>query len=519
MFFSGSGLINQICAQKPQTPKNLKWPLGNTATHHKIATDTVITTASATQSPPQVTPTVYTAANDSLLIDNTYWGTDSLQIRTQFLQYRDYFKHDDYERALPYWRQVFTHAPTARKITLINGEKLYLYLLTAQIEAAVCANGTAPSILPTDCANDNSYFARWKYRNMPLTKGYLDTLLRIYDYRAVYFGEWGLASAQKARLMQQYFPDSIKSINAYLNDAVNFYAEDAPPDILYHHLLYLLSAYTKGQIKKQQILNQYCYSIDVLQYQLATDQINNTANHATALRKLYNLIQQYSVIKQQPADTLQNCQKTAQYIAHLCQTNANNLDSLQTAFNTMMLTQCKNDTLYLMVLNAMLKVKPTAMQHRLAARTYAQRGDMVSEILHLRDAVRLEISPVFKARTLLELAKTEQLNDNFEIARGYAKQAIIAQPGWGDPYLFIGDLYLKSRDFCTTDSLSGWSVAWAAADMYARAFDLDPSQKAADKINAVHTLFPSLAMLRNARKKIGDKIVVPCWVTQTTTAR
>ena len=129
--------------------------------------------------------------------------------------------------------------------------------------------------------------------------------------------------------MQQYFPDSIKSINAYLNDAVNFYAEDAPPDILYHHLLYLLSAYTKGQIKKQQILNQYCYSIDVLQYQLATDQINNTANHTTALRKLYNLIQQYSVIKQQPADTLQNCQKTAQYIAHLCQTNANNLDSLQ----------------------------------------------------------------------------------------------------------------------------------------------------------------------------------------------
>ena len=93
---------------------------------------------------------------------------------------------------------------------------------------------------------------------------------------------------------------------------------------------------------------------------------------------------------------------------------------------------------------------------------------------------------------------------------------------WGNPYIFIGDLYVSSFNRCKTDDpCTSYGAYWAAVDMYQKARSVDPSAggKAQSRINSVAGSYPLKSDCFFVEKRDGDAVSVGCWIQTSTTVR
>ncbi len=105
-------------------------------------------------------------------------------------------------------------------------------------------------------------------------------------------------------------------------------------------------------------------------------------------------------------------------------------------------------------------------------------------------------------------------------ARTYAKKAAAARPGWGRPYIAIGDLYASSSRNCSEDPLRQRVVVLAALDQYARAkSDEESAADAQERINRYSSSIPTRAMLFEQGFKEGQTMNTGCWVGETVKLR
>ena len=105
-------------------------------------------------------------------------------------------------------------------------------------------------------------------------------------------------------------------------------------------------------------------------------------------------------------------------------------------------------------------------------------------------------------------------------ARDYARKAAAARPGWGKPYLMIGDMYASSSRSCSTDPFQQRVIILAALDEYSRAkSDPETSSAAQSRINKYSGSTPTVAMLHERGLKTGETMATGCWVGETVTLR
>jgi len=128
-----------------------------------------------------------------------------------------------------------------------------------------------------------------------------------------------------------------------------------------------------------------------------------------------------------------------------------------------------------------------------------------------------------KAKYLLLIAKIYYRDlKNYARSRKTALDAARLKPGWGEPYLLIGNLYASSGPLCGTGR--GWEsqvVTWPAIDMWTRAKNADP--KVAAEANALISRYrqymPKKEDIFFRNIKAGDTYFVPCWIQENTTVR
>ena len=103
-------------------------------------------------------------------------------------------------------------------------------------------------------------------------------------------------------------------------------------------------------------------------------------------------------------------------------------------------------------------------------------------------------------------------------AREYARKAAATRPGWGKPYMLIGDLYASSSSSCSSDPFKQRVVILAAINQYARAkSDPDTAGDAQDRINRYSSAKPTKEMLFERGKKEGQTESTGCWIGETVT--
>ena len=146
-----------------------------------------------------------------------------------------------------------------------------------------------------------------------------------------------------------------------------------------------------------------------------------------------------------------------------------------------------------------------------------EEGD-VQGALAKYEEVAATADPQLQGSIYLQMASVYNVQGQKGQARNYARKAAAARPGWGKPYLLIGDLYASSSQSCSSDPFKQRVVILAAMNQYARAkSDPDTAGDAQKRINRYSGSAPTKEMLFERGLKSGSSASTGCWVGETVT--
>ncbi|MGB1206306.1 MAG: tetratricopeptide repeat protein [Chitinophagales bacterium] len=471
-----------------------------------------------------VEPTIDTSEADALFNQPTYSSEDS----TNYSLYREFFKQKAYGDAMPYWRIIYANAPAVRKTPLLNGEVMYTNYLNLEITHAICEKGEAEGRSKKLCKEKElGKFKGWKYKDDKVAQAYMDSINMVYKTRVEHFGQEGYITYLQSKLLAKYQPQEKDSIFSLRSKAIEIEAEDATYDVVYYYFRTLLSQVKAKTITIDQLVDKYDQLAEIIDYNK-----ENNEKYAAKYEK-YGDIMESTVEKLTDA---QNAAKTAKAEANATdcptikkvygekyKTNPEDISIVKTLYKKLKKGGCKSDPLFMEVLLKWQTLEPSASRARFIAQTYQKQKNYAQAKSFYETSLDLESDNTKKAKVYMSLAKIEQVaNSNNSKAREYARKAASMRAGWGDPYLFIGDLYMRSKSSCSGDGFGGSSVYWVAYDMYAHAKEVDPDvyKKAAEKMSNARKGFPSKeTIFMKTGKGPGGRFSVGCWIQQSTTVR
>lgn len=464
-------------------------------------------------------PSIDTAEADALLQEQNVWGADSAETVKNYSLYREYYKQKLYDDALPYWNYVIANAPSARKTPYIDGVKMYESYIKDQITMTICEKGEVEGMNKKECKKqDLGKFVGWKYADQDLAYAYFDSLMLLYDKRIENFGEAGFITSMRARAWNNYKPDETEKITALRKEAIEKEAEDAPHDLIYYYFKDIVKMYSDKKIEKDAFNDEFDNLMDVLSYN-----IENNEERAEKYEKVYNAMERWDNKRQEAAlDAVTDCPTVIERWGAKYRENPEDLQTVKSVYKKLKRSRCTSAPLFTEVLLKWNSLEPSASRTRYVAQQYMKQKNFSQAASYYQKSLELEQDPTKQAKTYMQLAKIERVaNKSFSGARKYARKAAELQAGWGDPYIFIGDLYMSSAGSCSGDKLDGRSVYWVAADMYARAKDIDPvsAAKAQKKLNAAYGGFPSKEKVFFVGLNKGQRFTVGCWIGQSTTVR
>lgn len=480
-------------------------------------TDSIPTTKQTTALPNKTL-----LRNNSLLYSPAgSWGKDSLAIVNNYLAYRELFIQDKYKDALPAWNYIYKAAPASSKLLLMNGEYIYKNLIEENVESMVCADSTEHITQDPTLCKIHGGVGWWRYKNPKQTLGYMDSITRIYYKREQFFGERGFLLTQKMRLWQKYFPQQKDKIEQLQLDALNATAENAPFDLIYQYFLTLYDHYNNQELSLDSLLINYEDLVEIADFNRLTHPEEGSKYEKYALRMeqiMSKFIDQEALNDTNFAVKPTDCALVLQTYGMKHGFQPSNIPILQQYYRRLKRLRCLDEERYWTVLKTINDIQPSPMRLRMLARhqVVAPSPNLNLAEQWYNQALALETDNWLNAYTWLQLAYLQQKQKNFPQAREYARQAVQLQPGWGEPFLLIGDLYSQSASMLKADGLGGASVYWVAVDMYEHAKKIDPMlyARANEKIVKHSAQFPKVTPIQT-----GKSVVVEGWIQQTTVMR
>jgi len=150
-----------------------------------------------------------------------------------------------------------------------------------------------------------------------------------------------------------------------------------------------------------------------------------------------------------------------------------------------------------------------------------EQGNIDGAIAKYEEAANSQSSAESKAAIYYRIAQVYR-SDKKQMgqARNYARKAASARPGWGKPYIFIGDMYASSSRSCSKDAFQQRLVVIAALNQYARAKkDPESAATAQSRINKYSGSLPTKEMLFERGIKTGESRSTGCWIGETVSVR
>lgn len=176
---------------------------------------------------------------------------------------------------------------------------------------------------------------------------------------------------------------------------------------------------------------------------------------------------------------------------------------------------------YAAVENARLKAEFEANNPASIAKKLYDSGDFKGAIGKYREAIEKTTDNDAKANYLFRIASIQGRKlKSYNTARTTARAAAKMKPGWGRPYMLIGDLYAMSSRSCG-DSFMQRCAILAAQDKYsyAKSIDSGVASEANSRIGKYNKSRPAKADAFMQGKKAGDSVKVSCWIGETVKLR
>lgn len=416
--------------------------------------------------------------------DNSKYGhgEDSIRCLTNLALYRDRAKINNYAEAIIYWRIIFKECPQSSQYIYIDGAKMYNDLIIAE--------------------------------NDPARKeAFIDTLMLIYDQRMLYFDQKGNILGRKAVDLLRYKKDDIGSVEEayrYLEESLNLLKDKSSIQVVSAFMICTYTLFAAGKITDMKVIDNYALASDLIDYLVAVNPADEDA------RKLKENVDLNFISSGAPT-----CQSLISYFKPMYEEKKTDISYLKKVVSFMATLNCDKDPLYLQASEALYQQEPSAMAAFNLARLFVTRENYKKAEVYYKEAIEKETDPVKKADCYYQLGWiTYAKLDDPQTACKYAQLAINSRPGWGEPYILIGDAYVTGKE-CFTDDFEKTTIYWAAVDKFIQAKSIDPSvsEKATERIQTYSMYFPNVETIFFYSLKVGDPYTVGCWINEKTTVR
>jgi tetratricopeptide (TPR) repeat protein len=184
---------------------------------------------------------------------------------------------------------------------------------------------------------------------------------------------------------------------------------------------------------------------------------------------------------------------------------------LQRAMNRMYAKGCKEDPLFLKLVQQKNSVEPSADT---AFYLYLLTGEQK----YFDQTVALETDPLKKAKLYKKLAQELKAKGSYGSARQYYMEALKLNPSDGSPYLAIAAMYQKSANSCGDTNFNKRAVFWLAANEAEKAGRVDGRLRsaAAQTATSYRASAPTKADIFSANNA-GQTIKIGCWIGRSIT--
>lgn len=416
------------------------------------------------------------------------FGSDPDKCKECISLYREYYKQKNLDDALPGWRCSFRMCPGATKNIVING----------------------PSIIEHQIKKNEA--------NAELKKAYIDTLMMIYDKRIeLYPEDKGYSLGRKGMDMYEYAGDDYTEVYNTLKESMEIDKLETDPYVLMRLYLAGMKRLKAEQVSLDELYDLYDKVSEILDAQTSKLPEGATEDNNTDMKKIG---QSRGVIDQ----NFEAIAKEEQYVALMePKVDAAPDDAQLLEKVVVMMTKRKwtNNDFYLKAAELLYKKNPSATAAYGLYEGYAKKGKDSEATKFLEESVKLEQDKNEKADKMLKLAKVYGGQKNYGKARSTAQEAAALRSGWGEPYLYIGDLYLGTTSSCGDNPCNQKYGVWAAEDMFIKAKNVDGSvaDEANGKIATCRKYYPSTKDCFFYGLKAGDTVTVGGWIGVETTAR
>ena len=430
-------------------------------------------------------PTEVLYAEDELIImdDCSKTGKDSLATIQLYSLYREFYKQDNYDDAIGYWRQVYFDAPGIREQMHADGIKMVKHFIKKETDAK-------------------------------RKEGLIDTLMFVYDQRIHCFakanGTEGSVLARKMFDMSKYRGKDSVGVYEAGKRTIELEGNKTKYFVLSSFMTSVVKAEQGGYIPEDKVINHFDDVMAIIDANRSDEK--NGQKFADAEPYIKGIMVPYF-----------DCDALVPRMEDKYNEAPNDIDNLKIVQARLAAKGCKESTLYGTVSEKIFQIAPTFKSAEFRAKRAYQAGDYNEYINMMERALELGASDEEKAQVYYEIATVHRSKTNdFGAARTYCNKALSLRPNWGDPYLLIGDMYASSGRRCGPGT--GWDsqiVAWAAIDKYQKAKQVDPSiaDKAQDKINRYWSFMPTKQDIFFKNLKVGQGYRVGCWIQESTTIR
>ncbi len=416
--------------------------------------------------------------------------------------YRQFIKTEEYDKAFDYWEKAYKGAPAAdgqRSMHFVDGRKIYLHKFKKA----------------TDEAQKKEYAAM---------------ALRMFDEQGNCYPEekataTGLKAYEMFYTINSPYPDTKKA----LDEAIAAGGNNTSYVIFQPYTSIAVWQYQNKQMTAEEARNIYLKLNEIADYGIA----NNTKQSDAFKQAKEAMNAAFAQIEGEIFDcAFFKSKLEPDYRAH-----PDDTEVIKFVYNKLKQQGCpEEDPLVAELKGRYEGIIATENAARLAQHYAENPGD--HGIALFKDGKYSEALQKFEAGIAKEKAgasdneklanyyfyiasiEFRQFN-RYSSARENARTAARYKPGWGQPYMLIGDMYATTSNSCGSDGFEASLAVLAAIDKYAyaKSIDSDVAGEANSKIGRYSAYYPSKEEGFMRKHNEGDSMTVPCWIGETVRLR
>lgn len=415
--------------------------------------------------------------------DNPKYGADSaarMDCANNLSTMSEFMKINLLDHAFPSWQLVFNDCPASSKNIYLYGVKIYRARVARQQDPAMKATA-------------------------------LDTLMLIYDRRIEHFGQEALVLGRKGLDLLRYDNSQVKRAYGYLKESADLGKNKTEDAVMLALVQTSNVLFKQGEMEGKELVDNYLIASEVEIAHIETGK--NVKRAETALQNIEAIFANSGAA---------DCETLVQIFTPKFEQAPEDADFLKKVTALLSNQDCEDSELFARTSENLYKIEPSSQAAYNLAKLFYKNEDYEKSVGYYQEAINGDADAEQKAQYHYELGLILfSKYDDLSNARSHARQAIQNKPGWGQPYILIGNLYASSSDNCGENDFEKTTVFWAAVDKFAQAksADAEVTDEANELIAKYKAYFPNVEDAFFYGFENGQAYTVGCWINEQTTVR